>query len=237
MPRIFLLCLLVALSVAGFPLAVISAETSPAPTIVVEADGKVTATPDQATLLVEVETQATGAAAAAQENARRSDDLLRALKKVLTPEDKVQTLSFRLIPMHAPKDKTQPPEVKGYQALHRFKVEVYDAGRLGTVIDTSLKSGASQINGPYWGHSRLEELRQQAAVNALENARRLAVALAQAAGLKIKGVEKISTAVHILPLRPGGEVFMAAQAAPPTPIEVGEEEIRGHIQAVFQLSP
>ena len=91
--------------------------------------------------------------------------------------------------------------------------------------------------GPYWSHSRLEELQRQAAVNALERARRLAEALAQAAGLKIKGLDKISTGIRIIAPRATGEAYQMAKAASPTPIEVGEEEISAHIQAVFLLSP
>ena len=109
--------------------------------------------------------------------------------------------------------------------------------RLGTVIDTAMKNGATKVNGPYWSHSRLEELQRQAAVNALERARRLAEALAQAAGLKIKGVDKISTGIRIIAPRGAGETYQMAKAASPTPIEVGEEEISAHIQAVFLVSP
>ena len=74
-------------------------------------------------------------------------------------------------------------------------------------------------------------------MNALERARRLAEALAQAAGLKIKGVEKISTAIRIIAPRGAGEARLMAKEASPTPLEVGEEEIRAHIQAVFLVSP
>ena len=125
---------------------------------------------------------------------------------MLGPEDKVRTLGYRLMPVHSYKDKSSPPEIKGYRAVNQIEVKVLDVARLGTVIDTAMKNGATRVNGPYWGHSRLEELQRQAAVNALERARRLAEALAQAAGLKIKGVDKISTGIRIIaPRAPGGD--------------------------------
>jgi uncharacterized protein YggE len=141
------------------------------------------------------------------------------------------------MPVHSYQDKSSPPEIKGYQAVNRLEVKVLDVARLGTVIDTALKNGATRVNGPYWSHSRIEELHRQAAVNALERARRLAEALAQAAGLKIKGVDKISTGIRFISPRDAGETFMAGKAASPTPLEVGEEEISAHIQAVFLVSP
>jgi uncharacterized protein YggE len=206
----------------------------------VDAEGKVTATPDLARLTLEVETQAATAAAAGQENAQQADRVLKAVKPVLGPEDKLRTLGYSLVPVHSYKDKSSPPEIKGYRAINRLEVKVMDVARLGTLIDTALKNGATRVDGPYWSHSRSEELQRQAAVNALERARRLAEALAQAAGLKIKGVDKISAGIRFISPRGAGETYrMAKMAGPssPTPIEVGEEEIKANIQAVFLLSP
>lgn len=238
MQRIILSIFMVATAIAGLSLPPAqAAETPSPPSISVDADGKVMATPDLARLTLEVETQAATAAAAGQENAKQANAVLAAVKQVLGPEDKLRTLGYRLLPVHSYKDKSSPPEIKGYRAVNQFEVKAMDVARLGTVIDTAMKNGATRVNGPYWSHSRLEELQRQAAVNALERARRLAEALAQAAGLKIKGVDKISTAVRIIAPRGGGETHLMAKAASPTPLEVGEEEIRANIQAVFLVSP
>lgn len=206
-----------------------------APTIAVEAEGQVMAVPDLARLTLEVETRAPQAEAAAQETSRRAFVLIKALKAALTPDDHVKTLGYRLTPVYAPKNKTSPPEIKGYQAVHRLQVKIKVPGRLGEVIDLALKNGASGVSGPYWEHSRIDELQRQAAVAALERARHLAEALAQSQGLKITGVEKISTGIHFRP-RGGGD-FKAMAAAPATPIEVGEEAIRATVQAIFQVKP
>jgi uncharacterized protein YggE len=241
MPRIILAFFMAALVIAGFSLPPAQAAATPSPpSISVDADGKVMATPDLARLTLEVETQAATAAAAGQENAKQANALLAAVKPVLGPEDKLRTLGYRLLPVNSYKDKSSPPEIKGYRAVNQLEVKVLDVARLGTVIDTAMKTGATRVNGPYWSHSRLEELQRQAAVNALERARRLAEALAQAAGLKIKSVDKISTGVRIISPRGAGEAYLMAKAASPTsptPIEVGEEEITAHLQAVFLVSP
>jgi uncharacterized protein YggE len=238
MQRIILAVFMVATVIAGFSLPPAqAAETPSPPSISVDADGMVMATPDLARLTLEVETQAATAAAAGQENAKQANAVLAAVKPVLGPEDKLRTLGYRLLPVHAYKDKSSPPEIKGYRAVNQIEVKVLDVARLGTVIDTAMKNGATRVNGPFWSHSRLEELQRQAAVDALERARRLAEALAQAAGLKIKGVDKISTGIRIIGPRAAGEARLMAKEASPTPIEVGEEEIRAHVQAVFLVNP
>jgi len=238
MQRLILSFFVVALVIAGLlrP-AALRAETASPPSISVDAEGMVMATPDLATLTLEVETQTPTAAGAAQENAQQADRVLKALKQVLGPEDKIRTLGYRLTPVHTYKDKSSPPEIKAYRAVNRLEVKIMDVARLGTVIDTSLKNGVTRVNGPFRGHSRSEELQRQAAVNALERARRLAEALAQAAGLKIKGVDKISTGIRFISPRGAGETHLMASPASPTPIEVGEEEIRAQIQAVFLIGP
>jgi uncharacterized protein YggE len=215
----------------------LAAETAKPPSINVSAEGKVMAIPDLARLTLEVETQAKTAAAAAQKNAQQADRLLAAVKKVLTSADRIRTLGYRLTPVRTAKSKTAPPEIKAYRAVHRLEVKVMDVSRLGKVIDTSWQNGASQVRGPFWGHSRIDELQQQAAVNALKRARLMAEALAQAAGVKITGVKRISTGIRFLRSRTAGETYLMARAAPPTPIEVGEEEIRAHVQAEFLISP
>jgi uncharacterized protein len=238
MQRIILAVFMVATVITGFSLPPAQAAEAPLPpSISVDADGKVMATPDLARLTLEVETQAATAAAAGQENAKQANAVLAAVKPVLGPEDKLRTLGYRLLPVHAYKDKSSPPEIKGYRAVNQIEVKVLDVARLGTVIDTAMKNGATRVNGPFWSHSRLEELQRQAAVNALERARRLAEALAQAAGLKIKGVDKISTGIRIIGPRAAGEARLMAKEASPTPIEVGEEEVRAHVQAVFLVNP
>jgi len=207
------------------------------PTIIVSAEGKVAAKPDMSTLHLEVETQAPQPQAAASENARVSDGLLQAMKKILKPEDKIQTLSYRLMPLRSYQDKAKTETITGYQAINRFKVEVRDLERLGLVLDTALKSGASRINGPFWGHSRLEELQRQAAVKALTKAQRLAADLAQTAGVKIKGLQQASTHLQIIYPRGGVEAFTAAKGETPTPVTVGEEEIKASVNAVFLVGP
>ena len=118
----FLLRLLILLWAMLIPSAAAWAAEATSPTINVDAEGKVLAKPDLAILDLEVETQAPQAQAAAGENARRSEGLLQALKKVLGPEEKVQSLSYRLTPLRSYQSKAKPEAITGYQTIHRFKV-------------------------------------------------------------------------------------------------------------------
>jgi uncharacterized protein len=231
---------LITLIVAALSQPSLGATTASPPSISVDAAGKVVATPDVARLTLEVETQAATAVAVGQENAKQADAVLKAVKAGLGPEDKLRTQGYTLVPVYSPEDKSSPPQIKGYRATNRIEVKVMDVTRLGKVIDIALKNGATRVSGPYWSHSRIDELQRQAAVNALERAHSLAAALAQAAGLKIKSVNKISTEMRLIAPRGAGAPYLMAKeasSAVPTPIEAGEEEIQAHLQVVFLVSP
>ncbi|HKY03306.1 MAG TPA: SIMPL domain-containing protein, partial [Blastocatellia bacterium] len=68
------------------------------PSIRVTGDAIVSARPDQAQIDVGVVTQAPNAKNAADENARKVDAVLAALRKVLGPEAEIKTVGYSLNP-------------------------------------------------------------------------------------------------------------------------------------------
>lgn len=244
--RLFLFfALMVPLTLA--PPAAAAAAEKPQNTLVeLDAEGQVQVKPDKATFHFTVVTEAAQAKEASQANAQEAEKFLAAVKKVLGPEDQVKTLSFTVMPIFRRvekvqgKERTRKDEIAGYRAAHRVQVELRDLGKLGPVADTALKNGADEVQGPYFSHTQEEDLRNQATVKALERARKLANALAQAAGLKVARVVKMSTSHAIYPRE-----FGLAKAAMPagagrevdTPIEVGNITYRAHLTVSFELAP
>jgi hypothetical protein len=242
--QIFLIMAL-AVPLSIFPLSATAAKKNKDTIAKVEAEGKVQAKPDKATLHFTVVTEAPQAQAAAQANAKEAENFLAAVKKALGEQDRVQTLDYRVLPIFRKKEtvqgkeKIRTDEIAGYRAAHRFKVELRDLQKIGQVSDIALKNGANQVQGPFFSHTQQEDLQRQAAVKALKRARKLADALAQAAGLKVKRVKKISTTHDIHPRKFG----LARAAAPPggkdieTPIEVGEITFRASLTVTYELAP
>jgi uncharacterized protein len=234
------------LILAGSPLTGAAAEKNQETMVELESEGEVQVTPDKATMHFTVVTEAPQAEEAAEMNAKKADTFLAAVKKVLGKEDQVKTLRYQVLPIFKRvekvkgKEKIKTDEIAGYRASHRFEVELRDLKKIGLIADTALKNGANQVQGPYFSHTQPEDLQNRAAVQALERARKLAEALAQAAGLKVKRVTKISTARAIQP-----RMLSMARAAPPhgakgevqTPVEVGEITYRARLTVTFGLAP
>lgn len=238
------LFLALVLILAGSPLTGAAAEKNQDTIVELESEGEVQVKPDKATLNFSVVTEADKAEDAANMNAKEADKFLAAVKQVLGKEDQVKTLRYQVLPIFRRvekvkgKEKIRTDEIAGYRASHRFEVELRELKKIGLVADTALKNGANQVEGPYFSHSQEEDLQNQAAVKALTRGRHLAEALAQAAGLQVKGVTRISTTHAIQPR------MLMAKAAPPgaerdvqTPIEVGDITYRARLTVTFALAP
>jgi uncharacterized protein len=244
MQRSVFLILTLMVTLVCSPLAGKAAEKDQVTTVELETEGTVQVKPDKATFNFSVVTEAPQAQEAARLNAKEAEIFLTAVKKVLGKDDKVKTLQYQVYPVFRRVEKTQgkgkikTDEIAGYRASHRFQVELRDLEKLGQVADTALKNGANEVQGPYFSHTQQEDLQNQAAVKALERARKLADALAQASGLKVKRVIKMSTTQTIQP-----RVFAMAKAAPPagaeatTPIEVGDITYHSRLTVTFELAP
>ncbi len=244
MKRYVLLILALTAALVCSPLAGTAAEKDQMTTAELATEGTVQVRPDKATFNFTVVTEAPQAEEAAKVNAREAEAFLTAIKRVLGKDDKVKTLQYQVLPVFRRVEKTQgkrkiyTDEIVGYRASHRFEVELRDLEKIGQVADTAVKNGVSEVQGPYFSHTQQEDLQNQAAVKALERARKLAEALAQASGLKVKRVIKMSTTQTIQP-----RMFAMAKAAPPagaevtTPIEVGDITYRSHLTVSYELAP
>lgn len=243
--RLFLLLALVA-ALTFSPLTGAAAEKNQDTAVELETEGEVLVKPDKASMHFTAVTEAAQAEEAAKINAKEAETFLAAVKKVLGKEDQVKTLQYQVLPIYRRiekvegKEKTKIDKIVGYRASHRFEVELRDLAKIGQVADTALKNGANEVQGPYFSHTQQEDLQGQAAVKALERARKLAEVLAQAAGLKVKRITKISTTHAIHP-----RVVGMARAALPageerevkTPIEIGDITYRARLTVTFALAP
>ncbi|MGQ9920561.1 MAG: SIMPL domain-containing protein [Desulfobacca sp.] len=236
--KIFLLSGLLAL-IPGTGILAAEEAVSPGPPLaLVSGTGKVLAVPDIAQLQVTIVTEAPQAQVAGAENAKKAEALVAAVKKFLKAGDTLKSMGYRITPLQTYGGQGQKPAITGYRASNSFQIIIKDPVRLGDLIDLAVRHGVNEIHGPLWEHSRLEALIQEASVQALHNARELAEALARSQGLKIKGLQRVSTRGRGIPY-PREEGRMLAPAAGmekvATPVEVGEQEIHASVEAVFAL--
>ena len=82
--------------------------------------------------------------------------------------------------------------ITGYNASSTLAVKVTDMQIVGSVIDEAFRAGANTLNGISFSASDTQEARSESLKAAVEDAKAKAEVLAEASGLKIKGIEIIS---------------------------------------------
>ena len=220
---VFLICVFL-------PLAQVShaKQKSNKSTIEVTGKARIMAMPNVATITFAVETNATKAQQAVRENAERTERLLNILKKIGGQKVKIKTSGFNLMPVYDKNNRFRP---KGYRVTNTVIVETKDIEEVGNFIDEASRAGVSRIGSLAFSTDREEQLRREAAIQAVKQAKTMAADLATAAGLTIKKIIKLSYASRG-PVRPYMMEAMAARAK--TPIEIGELTIEESVNVVFE---
>lgn len=205
-------------------------------TLDITATGKVTRTPDIATIRAGVVTQAPSAAAALSENATRMARVIQALKGAGIAERDIMTSNVGLSPQYR-YQQNEAPVITGYQANNTVSVKFREIAKSGAALDALVKAGANQIDGPSMSVDKPEAALDEARGDAVRTARARAELYAKAAGLRI---------VRILSINENGEnggdmphpVMYARVAAAPaadTQIMAGETDLSVTVSVRFLL--
>jgi hypothetical protein len=202
--------------------------------ISVTGSGEVTAEPDMATIRIGVSHRAATARAAMDAVSDTMDGLIARLADLDVPPRDVQTSDLRLGQIYENRSTNdQPPRVLGYDASNTLSVRVRQIDKLGTVLQAMLEDGANRFDGLEFGllfpEPRQDEARRLAVADALRKAR----LYADAAGVGLGPILRISETGGAVP-RP----MMAAPAfarSEAMPVALGELSLSAQVQMEFAI--
>lgn len=209
-----------------------------APSIVSSGTGEAKVTPDRAAVMVNVQTRAATAAAAAAENARRTTAVLDALGKLGLPKSQLSTEGYTVYPETRYDQNGQAPRVTGYVVTNTVRAETHRPEQAGAMVDAALGAGANMINGLSFYASSIDVPRREAIAAAVASARADAEAMARAAGGSLGSLLELSTQGPTVPPRPMYDMSMMsrkAEAAVPTPMNPGEQTVNVYVSARWQF--
>jgi uncharacterized protein YggE len=206
--------------------------------VMVVGDSIVQAQPDTAILTVSVITQNRTAIQAQQDNAAKTDAVVRALKAAAGTGAEVKTSGYSVQPQRVYKEG-QPPAITGYEVRNSVTVTTSDLNKLGAIIDAAAQAGSNDISGIAFTLRQDRQARDralgEATQEAVGKARMIATALG---GRVVRIVEVQEEGFQQRPPIPiyQTEGFMAAQkSAVATPIEVGSLEITSRVQVIAEV--
>jgi uncharacterized protein YggE len=201
----------------------------------VTGDSIVQAQPDTAILTVAVVTQGRNALEAQQQNASRSDAVVRALKAAAGAGAEIKTSGYSLQPMRVYKEG-QPPAITGYEARNSVTVTMSDLTKVGTVIDAAAQAGSNDVTGISFTLKKDRPARDQALAEATREALSKAQVIATALGGRLVRIVEVQEE-GVQPPRPiyADQFQMKTISAVTTPIEVGTLDITSRVQLVAEI--
>lgn len=236
MPRA-LAALAVSLALALTAAAPALAQSEPA-TLTVIGEGRVSATPDIATIRAGVETDGPTAAEALAANSAQAARMIEALKAAGVEARDIQTGRLSVDPRHADTQRTRPgetPEVVGYRVVNEVALTVRDLDALGGLLDRVVEAGANRIDAIGFGIADDTAQADEARRRAVADARRRAEVLAEAAGVGLARVLSINEGGGVV--RPMQRGAMMRAEAMDVPVERGEVEIAARVTMVWEIAP
>ena len=228
--RIVFLAIMLLLLVAPFAIAVENNMSK----LIVQGEGKASAAPDKATVVLGVQTRDASAAIAAAENARLMNETIVALLAAGIAESEIQTSGYSLgtesqdAPVMAG-EKQKAPE---FVASNTVTVNLNNTTDVGRVLDTAVAAGSNSIQEVAFDLKDPQPQKDLALTLAIEDARRKAEIAAKAAGVKLGRVLEISEGY--------GYVTAASKSANfaefATPIQPGRMEITASVTMTYEIS-
>lgn len=212
--------------------------TSPLPTrVLVTGDSIVQAQPDTAIVVISVVTEAKTALEAQQQNAARSEQVLRAVKAAAGATAEVKTSGYSLQPQTVYKEG-QPPTITGYQARNLVTVTMSDLAKVGSLIDTATQSGANNVDSLSFTLKQDQAARSQALTQATREALNKGQIIATALGgrvTRILEVQEANATARPIYKTERGDLNFAYDSRAQTPIEVGTLDIRAQVQVIVEV--
>jgi uncharacterized protein YggE len=205
--------------------------------VMVAGDSIVQAQPDTAIITIAVVTQNRNAISAQQDNAAKTDAVVRALKAAAGSGAEVKTSGYSLQPQRVYREN-QPPTITGYEARNSVTVTLSDLTKVGSVIDAAAQAGANDVAGIAFTLRQDRPARDRALSEATREAMSKAQVIASALGGRVvRIVEVQEEGFQQRPPVPiyQAQAYMAKQGDVATPIEVGSLDISSRVQLIAEV--
>ncbi len=214
---------------------------APPPEIAVSGTAAVRVTPDRARIAIGVQTEAPTAAVAGTANARTTTAVRDGLLKLGVAAADIGTTNYLVQPQQRWDPRTNRASITGYRVSNTVTVVLKDLDLAGKAIDVALTAGANVIEQLEFYASNTDAPRREALAKAMASARADAEAMAGATGMVVTGLLSATYSSEPILPRPMLQKVemrtMAMEAAPETPVSVGEQQLSVTVQTRWGVAP
>ncbi len=198
------------------------------------------AVPDQATVYLQVETNASTAKEAQNKNSKIMDAMQNALLRAGLDSRDMETMYYNVYPnTYWDYEKNRQVE-DGYKVSHSLKITTDDIKKVGTYIQVGVDAGATSVNSISFELSKDAEkdAKNEALKRAVQDAKSKAEALAAGIDKRLGKVVSVSINEYYAYPIMRGAVAMAEgmDKAVPPPIAPQELDVSASVQVVFEIA-
>jgi uncharacterized protein len=217
--------------------------------VTVMGESNVKAQPDTARIILSVVTQNQKALNAQQENARKSEAVMQAVKEAAGANPEIKTSDYNLQPQEDYR-YDQLPKIIGYEARNTVTVTMSDLDNVGAVIDAASRAGANSVEKVAFILRENNPARGQTLSDATREAMTKAQAIAQALGGRVvrvveeqeggtisraQAAESDSEEMRASALSNANMSVDARRSRVATPVEAGSLNVRSQVQLIVEI--
>ena len=190
--------------------------------------------PDQATVVVGVESFAATVAEATTQNQTTLDNVMAALAAAGIAAEDIQTTNYSLFAEQT-YGENGPTGIAGYRVSNQVNVKIRDIALVGDVLAAVTEAGANAIYGVNFSVADPAALEAEARALAMQDAANRAASLAELGNVALGDITVISEVVGtpVMPLSGGYAMEQAASAAPG--ISPGQLSYQVQVQVTYSI--
>ena len=211
-----------------------SGSTAVAGGVTVVGQGTAYGQPDQATVVVGVESFAATVAEATTQNQTTLDNVMAALSAAGIAAEDIQTTNYSLFAEQT-YGENGPTGIAGYRVSNQVNVKIRDIALVGDVLAAVTEAGANSIYGVNFSVADPAALEAEARALAMQDAANRAASLAELGNVALGEITVISEVVGtpVMPLSGGYAMEQAASAAPG--ISPGQLSYQVQVQVTYGI--
>jgi len=201
--------------------------------ITVDGTGIVIVTPDESTVDLGVQTQASTAVRTQADASAAMTKIIAGIEALGIASADIATQSISLSPVYdTGPQASNPPKVIGYQASQSVAITVRRLAQTGAVIDAGVAAGATSVDGVTFSVANETAASTQARTAAFSDAKQRALTLAQAAGVTLGPAVSITelSAPNVVPF-----AVPAPAGAISTPVQPGTTQVEVDVEVTFAI--
>lgn len=204
--------------------------------ITVVGQGTAYGQPDQANVVVGVESFAATVAEATSQNQTTLDNVMAALTAAGIAAEDIQTTNYSLYAEQIYGEKG-PEGIAGYRVSNQVNVKIRDIALVGDVLAAVTEAGANAIYGVNFSVADPAALEAEARALAMQDAANRAASLAELGDVSLGAVTVISEVIGqpVMPLGLGGGGYAMEQAASAPGISPGQLSYQVQVQVTYGI--